>query len=160
MHAPANVAAGALQGYIDTLRKESAAQDLHVVQLKLGNFDLGGTPLCRSLVSAPDPGMQGESTLRAESARGRFARDDARSREVKGSPIRELHVGVFDAISRDRGCGGIMFVGRGSRLYAFVSSWVPGGLVGWMLGSAREPVRMDQSVVEGSVEWEKVESGS
>ena len=160
MHGPANVAAGALQGYIDTLRKESAAQDLHIVQLKLGIFDLGALSTSRSLVLARDPGVQGESTLRADPARGRIAREDARSYGVIGSSVRELHLGVFDAITRDRGRGGTLFVGRGSRLYAFVSSWVPGGVVGWMLGAAVEQAKADESTVDASVEWEKVEEGS
>lgn len=160
MHGPANVAAGALQGYIDTLRKESAAQDLHVVQLKLGTFDLGAAPTSRSLVPVGDLGVRGEPPLRADSARGRFARDDGKPLAVRGSPVRDLHLNVFDAIVRDRGRGGTLFVGRGSRLYAFVSSWVPRGVMGWMLGAAGEQARAEGSAIEGSVEWEKVEGES
>ncbi len=50
----------------------------------------------------------------------------------KGSSLRELNNAVFDAMVR--GKGGVVRVGMGSSLYGFVGRWVPGGLVGWMMG--------------------------
>lgn len=119
-----------MQGYINTLRKEVAATDIHLVQLKLGIFDFGTPAMSRALVSARDVGR--------EELMGKFVREDAEAAVgvgsmVKGSPLRELYGGVFDAIVRERGRSGTMFVGRGSRSYDLVSGWVPAGVVGWML---------------------------
>jgi hypothetical protein len=51
---------------------------------------------------------------------------------VKGSPARELHNAVFDAMAKAR--GGVINVGVGAGMYEFVGRWVPGGLVAWMMG--------------------------
>lgn len=176
-HGLENVAAGGMQGYINTIRKEVAANDIHIVQLKLGTFDFGVAPVSRALVSARDVG-------REESGRGNFAREDAAvaaarvGPAVKGSPLRELYVGVFDGIVRERGRSGTIFVGRGSRTYDFISRWVPAGVVGWMLkgvggkkeqeeqqqqwrrrwgelGTDEEKERVGRD--SSSVEWERVE---
>lgn len=173
-HGLENVAAGGMQGYINTLPKEVRDTDIHIVQLKLGTFDLGVAPMSQALVSGRDVG-------REESAQGKSAKEDgaaeaARFRPaVKGSSLRELHLGVFDAIVRERGRSGTMFVGRGSRTYDFVSRWVPAGVVGWMLKGVggneeqeqqqrrrrRQPGTDDEKIpIErdgSSVEWEKVE---
>lgn len=127
-HGLENVAAGGMQGYINTLRKEVTTNDIYIVQLKLGTFDFGVPPMSRALVPARDE----------ESGRGKFTREDAVAAAgvgpaVKGSPLRELHVGIFDAIVRERGRNGTMFVGRGSRAYDFISRYVPTGIVGLML---------------------------
>jgi hypothetical protein len=50
----------------------------------------------------------------------------------KGSPLRELHNAVFDAM--ERRSGGTVRLGMGSAMYGFVGAWVPRGLVGWMMG--------------------------
>ena len=50
----------------------------------------------------------------------------------KGSNLRELHNAVFD-VMEGRG-GGTVCVGRGARTYALVGTWVPRGLVNWMMG--------------------------
>lgn len=176
-HGLENVAAGGMQEYINTLRKEVTANDIHIVQLKLGTFDFGVAPVSRALVSARDIG-------REESASGKSAREDAAAATarvgpaVKGSPLRELYVGVFDGIVRERGRSGTIFVGRGSRTYDFISRWVPAGVVGWMLkgvGGKKEQeehqqqwrrrwgdLRTDEEKERvgrdsSSVEWERVE---
>lgn len=53
----------------------------------------------------------------------------------KGSPLRELHNAVFDAMTRRK--GGAVNVGMGSSVYEFVGTWVPKGLIGWMMGMRR-----------------------
>ena len=130
-HGLENVSAGGMQGYIDTLRKEVAATDIHIMQLKLGTFDFDLAPMSRALVPAREIGHE-------ESAAGKVAREDDAAvagigSAVKGSPLRELHRGVFDAIISERGRSGTMYLGRGSRTYDYVSRWVPAGVVGWML---------------------------
>lgn len=135
LHSLDNVTAGAMQSYISTLRKEVVPQGINVVHFKLGTFDYGHETVDRALV------------LRAAS--DRIGSDDekklggadpvAPSHEVfKGSPLRELHNSVFDAIARGNGRGGTVFVGQGSRTYDLVSRWVPGGLIGWILGFRRQ----------------------
>lgn len=117
--------------------------------------------------------------MRETSAQAKFVRDAAAAAAarvgpaVKGSPLRELHVAVFDAIVRERGRSGTMFVGRGSRTYDFISRWVPAGVVGWMLKGVRKNEERqrqrwgeqlgtgDEKIPAGrngsSVEWEEVE---
>jgi hypothetical protein len=50
----------------------------------------------------------------------------------RGSSLRELNDAVFDTLVSGR--GGTVRVGMGSKLYGFVGRWVPGSLVGWMIG--------------------------
>jgi hypothetical protein len=66
----------------------------------------------------------------------------------KGSPLRELHNAVFDAMERGR--GGTIRVGMGSAIYGFVGTWIPRGLVGWIMGIRK----VDKS------NWAAVESES
>ena len=152
-----------MQGYIDTLRKEVAATDIHIVQLKLGTFDFDLAPMSRALVPARDIGGE-------ESTAGNVAREDSAAvagtgPAVKGSPLRELHRGVFDAIISERGRSGTMFLGRGSRTYDYVSRWVPAGVVGWMLKGVGENKEQEQrwrrrSWEQRVAEDEKVRVGS
>lgn len=165
-----------MQGYINTLPKEVAATDIRIVQLKLGMFDFGAAlaPMRRALVSTA------RDVVRETSARAKIVREDAAAAAaarvgpaVEGSPLRELHVAVFDAIVRERGRSGTIFVGRGSRTYDFISRWVPAGVVGWMLKGVRnneeqqqqrrgerlgtddEKITVDRN--GSSVEWDEVE---
>lgn len=162
LHGQENVAAAGMQAYIETLRKEVAAHEVNVVQLRLGIFDyycLSSTG--RSVISARNygSGLRGEEHLQEESARGKYAREDAAKKRARGASVRELHLGVFDAIVGHRGRGGTMFLGEGSRAYDFVSRWVPGTIVGWMLGDVKVRGNGEGGDSIGSVEWEKVETG-
>ena len=109
--------------------------------------------------------MRGEGTLREDSARGRYAREDetANARKIKGSPLRELHFGVFDAIVGDRGRGGTIFVGKGSRAYDYISRFVPETIIRWMTHGVLLPSMLGRdedggSNLSGSTEWEKLET--
>jgi hypothetical protein len=53
----------------------------------------------------------------------------------KGSPLRELHNAVFDAMARRNSA--TIRVGMGSYIYEFVGAWIPKGLVSWMMGMRR-----------------------
>ena len=64
----------------------------------------------------------------------------------KGSPLRELHNAIIDAMAVGR--GGTVRVGMGSVLYDFVGVWVPRGLVGWMMGIRK--VSWPETVIFGS----------
>ena len=149
--------AGGMQQYISTLRKEVQSQGVNVAQIKLGHFDYGAVNGERQQI------VQYRNPSRAELTKQRL--QDAAS---KGTALRQLHNGVFDAIERGVGSGGTVFIGRGSRTYDLVGRFVPEGFVGWMMGKAREPVfegkgmksppRRNDSEEEGnSAHWEKVE---
>ena len=76
-------------------------------------------------------------------------------RHVKGSSLRELYNRVFDVLAgRER--REMVWVGRGSSIYDLVGTWVPSGLVGWMLGlqGERKVAVGSEKVGEGSGEWE------
>ncbi len=60
---------------------------------------------------------------------------------VRGSPLRDLHYAVFDALTMPSRPRATWYVGRGSLLYEYVGRWVPAGLVGRMLGMRRPSVR-------------------
>lgn len=158
-----------MQALIKTLRKEVASKDVNVVQFRLGTFDYPGlAPTGRSLIPIREyssSSMRGEENLRDESARGRYAREDvtASSRNIKGSPLRELHFGVFDAIVGNRGRGGTIFVGKGSRAYDYISRFVPETIIGWMTHGVLLPSMLGTdedggSNFSGSTEWGKLET--
>lgn len=112
------------------------------MQLKLGTFDYGSAPGGRQQIAqVRAPGSEAKEEVRSWDAatQARYgsdylARMVGGQGGVKGSSLRELHNCVFDAIVRDKGRGGTIFVGSGSWTYDFVGRWVPGGVVGWMLG--------------------------
>ena len=78
--------------------------------------------------------------------------------EVKGSSLKELHNRVFDVLT-GREASEIRWLGRGSRVYDIVGTWVPYGLVGWMLGfQGQEKVATrSEEVGGGGGDWEEVE---
>jgi hypothetical protein len=54
------------------------------------------------------------------------------SRTGRGGSLRELNDAVFDTMAS--GYSGTLRVGRGAVLYGFVGKWMPGNLVGWIMG--------------------------
>ena len=145
-----------MQQYISTLRKEVQSQGVNVAQIKLGHFDFGAANGERQQI------VQFHNPSRAELTKQRL-QDVSR-----GTAIRQLHNGVFDTIERGLGSGGTVFLGRGSRTYDLVGRFVPEGIVGWMMGKAREPMfegkgvdpqaSRTESEDGSSVQWEKVKS--
>ena len=150
-----------MDAYISTLRKEMSTEDLNIVQLKLGSFDYGTTYATEGqvLARAEHPGW--DAAARAKHLKEAFSK--MKSKRANGSPLRELHNTVFDSISRSKGRGGTIFVGRGARTYNFVGRWVPGTIVGWMIGLKHGEVEAGfagntrPQSTRGSQEWEKVE---
>lgn len=88
-----------------------------------------------------------------------LARTGGGQDSVKGSSLRELQNGVFDAIVRGKGKGGTVFVGSGSWMYNFVGRCVPGGVVGWMLRAGSKKVEQVK-VMEKLDEELEVEGGT
>ncbi|KAL8945987.1 MAG: hypothetical protein Q9222_007553 [Ikaeria aurantiellina] len=135
LHAPENVIAGATHNYISTLRKELTATSTqtNIVRFKLGAFDTGSDrDALKMAVALTHDGASLPSV-------------STEQRRIRGTPLRELHLKVFDAI-----------VGR----------VMPEGLVGWMLGfntrteeTRAEEKKVDEKMYE-SPSWERVEQFS
>jgi Fungal family of unknown function (DUF1776) len=143
----------ALSGFATTLRQElkllqfsNRACNTDVVEMKLGNIDLGphfrspqavvaGTEILawsqhhRSLYG---PSYMSSVEQRPVASNGPNA--------VRGSSARVLHHAVFDSIAPRKSVSGrrrrkaVVYVGRGSRSYGIIGEWIPTSLVGWMLG--------------------------
>ncbi|QDS67859.1 hypothetical protein FKW77_007667 [Venturia effusa] len=184
-HGMESAIVGALEGFTTTLKRELRTLGIHVCQIKLGNFDfshLGGArthmqPISASRTSAWPPSAR---MLYAQNFinQGRIAEGKGMFGDTgsiaKASSPRELHYAVFDALTQKRPSS-VWRVGRGSLAYDIVGNWVPGGLVGWVLGlrtvSLEEfggppaavqqadtiPPYMEESMTTHS--WEKVERG-
>lgn len=117
-----------MQSYISTLRKEVKHLGINIVQFKLGTFyDVRETVDKALVVRADCNRSPGASEKRLED--GPLVPAEYPSQ----TSLRELHNSVFDAIVRGKGRGGTVFVGRGSRIYDWVSRWVPEGLIGHIL---------------------------
>ncbi|KAL8738442.1 MAG: hypothetical protein Q9181_000756 [Wetmoreana brouardii] len=156
LHGLENMVAGGMNNYISTLRKELASSEgTKVVQLKLGAFDDGSDRDAMKMVVA----LRHDARTYSEA----ISPPVTEQSRVRGSPLRELHLEVFDAIVGKR--KGVVYVGRGSRIYAYLGKVMPEGLVGWMLGlqkkreQAKEKEKEDEKVpsARGSPGWEPVE---
>ena len=150
-----------MDAYISTLRKEMSSKNLNIVQLKLGNFDYGNVG--RQVVVATANIARTEHPGWDVAARAKHLNEQLgkmKSERAKGTPLRELHNTVFDSISRGKGRGGTIFIGRGAWTYDFVGRWVPGSVVGWMMslkgGDGLAGDAEDNSTA-GSQDWEEVE---
>lgn len=134
-HAIESTVCSALEAFAASLASELRPQGLHLCHFKLGNLDLPGSK----------------------------TRDEYGVRKVKGSPMRKLHESVFDALQAQRPSQ-TWHVGKGSLVYDVIGGWLPGGVVGWMMGLRKPslqaieytPDTSDEGS-ESSVQWEKVE---
>ena len=138
---------------------------------KLGNFDYSSVPgFPKSQLQRPRGALLRADVLSWDArTRAQYAGEYVAQQEhlagvsgglVKGSSLRELHNGVFDVLTGREGRE-VRWVGRGSRVYGFVGTWMPRGLVGWMLGLQGEGKvpgggEGEAVVGDGSGEWEEV----
>ncbi|PSK58701.1 hypothetical protein B9Z65_6716 [Elsinoe australis] len=136
-HGVQSTVAGALQGFSASLASELRPRGVRLSHVKLGHLELAG---------------------------GHPKSSDAKKR-VKGTPLRKLHDTVFDALQASRPWG-TYHVGKGSLTYDIIGSWLPGGVVGWMMGlSHTQPLRPEPRMIElndsgsevGSAQWEKID---
>lgn len=77
---------------------------------------------------------------------------------IRGSPPRLLHNAVFDAMVR--GKSGAINIGAGAGMYGFVGSWVPRGLVAWMMGVRRVDRSSGAGVLRSEGSGSNSENGS
>jgi NAD(P)-dependent dehydrogenase (short-subunit alcohol dehydrogenase family) len=148
-HSVETTIVSALEGFLASLRAELGTLNIEVLQFHLGTFDYSNVGPKHHLQTA----ATGSPQTRAAQSRGFLNADRS------GSSLRELHNAVFDALTQRRPRS-VWRVGRGSVTYDIVGSWVPEGLVGWMMGLRR--VSLDTTSapkLEDSVQsWEKVEA--
>lgn len=148
-----------MEKYISTILKElpQFSADINIVQLKLGAFDnASDRDAFKLAVALRHDGPQEESFSSASPVA-------ADTRRIRGTPLRELHLEVFDAIVGKR--RGTVYVGRGSRTYDLLGKVMPEGLVGWMLSlqtrKQEEAQKRDSKEGKGSGAgspgWERVE---
>ncbi|OJD32910.1 uncharacterized protein BKCO1_3500081 [Diplodia corticola] len=167
-HGVESTVVGALEGFATSLSGELSTIGIDLCHIKLGTFDCSSVgnkqylqSICDRQTEAWPAGaraLYGDNYVtqsRIAHSRGMFSENGS---TAKGSHLRELHNAVFDALTRKRPQK-VWRVGRGSVAYDIVGSWVPGGLVRWMLGirpggqAAAEPQLMDSVQA-----WEKVEA--
>ena len=168
-HAPESVTASALAAWLQTLRLELSGTNVAVTHLKLGSFDFTSAARGRQqLITQRANRREERRPSGGERAKSSWLESyfslGATGHGLKGTSLRELHDGVFDAVV-GRYSGGTVFLGRGSWAYEMVGRWVPMGIVGWMIGRTDEVRAQEQqdddgdhlqSLGEGSVEWEDV----
>ncbi|KAL6712016.1 hypothetical protein ACN47E_003059 [Coniothyrium glycines] len=161
-HSVETTIVSALEGFLASLRVELGTLGINVVQFHLGTFDLTNVgPKHHLQARTQSPASWPATTRRlygenfvnqTRVAQGRGLLDHT------GSSLRELHNAVFDALTQKRPRK-IWRVGRGSVAYDLVGSWVPSGLIGWMMGLQR--VSLDTTSkpkLEDSVQsWERIE---
>ncbi|RPB10171.1 DUF1776-domain-containing protein [Morchella conica CCBAS932] len=138
-HAPECAAVAALHGIAASLRRELAPSAVSVCLMKLGTFDTAAA------MPGGGKGVQLLNAARADilgwapGARAAYARGYAAMRAggagggVRGSPLRELHRAVAEALT----CGvprEVVYVGGGSVVYEVLGRWAPEWVVGWWLG--------------------------
>ncbi|KAH0363195.1 DUF1776-domain-containing protein, partial [Aureobasidium melanogenum] len=126
----------ALGAFAASLSSELSLQGLHACHFKLGNIEIAGSKQRRD--------------------------ENRRIRGALGTPIRKLHEAMFDALHSSNPSR-TWHVGRGSLIYDFIGSWIPSGVVGWMLGLQHAPGNEDQQTPESedsssdrSITWEKI----
>ncbi|KAI4841129.1 DUF1776-domain-containing protein [Aureobasidium sp. EXF-8846] len=126
----------ALGAFAASLSSELSLQGLHACHFKLGNIEIAGNKQKRDEI-----------------------------KKVKGAPgtsVRKLHEAIFDAL-HSSSPSRTWHVGRGSLIYDFIGSWIPSGVVGWMMGLQHAPRNEDQQSPESedsssdrSITWEKI----
>ncbi|KAF2847912.1 DUF1776-domain-containing protein [Plenodomus tracheiphilus IPT5] len=153
----------ALEGFLASLRAELGTLGIDVVQFHLGTFDLSNVGPKHQLQRAPGSPHAWPATTRAMYGDNFVAQTKvAKSHGLlnnTGSPLRELHNAVFDALTQKRPRK-VWRVGRGSVTYDVVGNWVPSGLIGWMMGLKRVSLDMTSAPkLEDSVQsWERIEA--
>jgi len=130
---------------------------LQISQIKLGNLELGRVPpssaqtqqvALSSHRTLLNPGSDEVSTW-SPAVRAAYAQNymmlqqqqqqqqrTSKATAVKGSPVREVHNAVFDALTQTRPRE-VCRVGRGSLVYEMLGRVMPRWVVAWGLGLRR-----------------------
>ena len=100
---------------------------------------------------------------RSQATKRRLAEKGVSPKSITGTSLKELHNNVFDAIVREKGRNGTVFVGQGARMYGLIGKLIPDGIVSWMMNARKpkqatspRPDREGSPEGSSSAEWEKV----
>lgn len=181
---PSLLTTSSLSTFAKSLRREVNMQSLniHITELKLGNFDLGST-YARATntavnASALEFQAQGHSSALTHwhsSQRAALQRSSlGQTSLVRGSALREFHNAVFDSLAPPQrfmafgvfGWGttrrpSLVYVGSGARLYDLIGTLVPQSLVGWMMDNSHKRLhRVAAKLAETAPAAVKQESSS
>jgi NAD(P)-dependent dehydrogenase (short-subunit alcohol dehydrogenase family) len=172
---PEVATARAISGFAASLRQELRLLEqgnVDVVELQLGNIDLGPTYRSGQNQIAGTEVLAWSTQQRALYASQYLSSVEQRPvasagpSTVRGSPARNLHYAILDALeptSRDMfgrkvSKKSVLYVGRGARSYSLIGAWVPSGLVALMMGY-RSGNGMNSETPSGSgseTGWERV----
>lgn len=162
-HSVETTIVSALEGFLASLRAELGTLGIDVVQFHLGTFDLTNVGPKHHL----QPRAQSPTTWPATTKKlygDNFVNQTRVAHhhgllDNTGSSLRELNNALFDALTQKHPRK-VWRIGRGSVAYDLVGSWVPSGLVGWMMGLRRVSLETSlKPTLEDSVQaWEKVEA--
>lgn len=165
-HSVETAVVSALEGFTSSLRGELGTLGIDVCQFRLGTFDCSHVGSRQHLQTTAGPNTVAWPATTRKLYASNFVNQSrvAQNRGLvtansTGSPLRELHNAVFDALTQRRPRR-VWRVGRGSVTYDIVGNWIPAGLVGWMMGVER--VSLDEGTTEPQLEdaaqsWEKIE---
>ncbi|KAM3067532.1 hypothetical protein ACMFMG_000149 [Clarireedia jacksonii] len=146
-HAPESATTAFLNTFTQILSSELSPLSIPVVHLKLGTFDFSFFAPKNQLQSqrnhSRSPSEEWDPTSRNLYSRNYTTLNSGNVGHAmgcgsvggshgKGSSLRELNNAVFDAMERKK--SEVVRVGMGSSIYGFIGTWVPRGLVGWMMG--------------------------
>lgn len=154
---PECLVTSSLSTLASSLRREiyAANANITVSELKMGNFDMGSVTGTRTVGSQGtgrlDPSnsaLTQTNTHWHSSQRAAIQRRTLGQRSfIRGSPAREFHNAVFDALAPAQTFkafgrfewqsvtrSNVVFVGSGARLYDIIGRYLPGGLVASMMG--------------------------
>ncbi|KAJ5245690.1 hypothetical protein N7489_005786 [Penicillium chrysogenum] len=148
---PEVATARAISGFAASLRQELRLLEqgnVDVVELQLGNIDLGPTYRSGQNQIAGTEVLAWSTQQRALYASQYLSSVEQRPvasagpSTVRGSPARNLHYAILDALeptSRDMfgrkvSKKSVLYVGRGARSYSLIGAWGPSGLVALMMG--------------------------
>ena len=148
-HAPESTVCSALTAFTEVLAAELRPLAIPVTHIQLGTFDFSGFAPARSVtahrsISGRMPLPAAETLSWSEPARHVYGRNfTAQStsalgsgraiRGVRGTAMRDLHHAVFDVLDGSN-TNAVVRVGLGADIYGFVGTFVPRGLVAWMMG--------------------------
>lgn len=151
-HAPESIAASALDTLALCMHRELRRQEIPLVHLKLGSFDVShGKASDRQIVNSIRADILAwPDRLRALYAGQYQASAYLQAARTRGSPLRCLNYAVFDALTEPHPKR-VWYVGRGAYAYQFLSSVLPESFMTWLL---QAPSNASNLVEERS--WEAV----
>lgn len=174
----------ALSGFATSLRQElqllassnsSKGGMVEVVELKLGNIDFGRQLKGGHRQNKGTEVLTWQPQQRALYGSSYLSNIESRlggsKSSFNGTPVRELHFAVFDALApTQKSLLGwrkrkphTVYVGRGSVAYSIIGKIVPSGVISWMLGLRAgygglmfDPLYEEGNGSSSETGWEKV----